>query len=75
MFTELLEAGLCTLEWYNDDLPCPGLLPGVCLAHTTDNFLSSPPSPTVLSKMEPGLTDTFRPPGLPWLVMAGEAKL
>ena len=72
MFTELLEAGLCTLEWYNDDLPCPGLLPGVCLAHTTDNFLSS--APAFLSKMEPGLTETFRP-ALPWLVVTGEAKL
>ena len=60
------------IQWYNDDIPWL-VLPGVCLAHTTDNFLS-PPATTALSNMEPGTTETFLP-GLPWLVMAGEAKL
>ena len=57
-------------QWYNDDILCP-VLPGVCLAQTTDNFLSTPP---FLSNIEPGLTETFLP-GLPRLVVEAEAKL
>ena len=67
MFTFLLQAaGMLagqynTIQWYNDDI-LRGVVPGVCLAQTTDNFLCSPP---FLSNIEPGLTETFLPPGLP----------
>ena len=71
MFTFLLSRNVRrAAQWYNDDIPCP-VLPGVCLAQTTDNFLSSPP---FLSNIEPGLTETFLP-GLPRLVVEAEAKL
>ena len=71
MFTFLLSRNVRrAAQWYNDDILCP-VLPGVCLAQTTDNFLSSPP---FLSNIEPGLTETFLP-GLPRLVVEAEAKL
>ena len=71
MFTFLLSWNVRrAAQWYNDDILCP-VLPGVCLAQTTDNFLSSPP---FLSNIEPGLTETFLP-GLPRLVVEAEAKL
>ena len=77
MFTFLLQAGMLAgqysaMQWYNDDI-LRGVVPGVCLAQTTDNFLCSPP---FLSNMEPScLTETLLPLGLPPLVVAGEAKL
>ena len=77
MFTVLLQAGMSAgqyhaMQWYNDDI-LRGVVPGVCLAQTTDNFLCSPP---FLSNMEPCcLTETLLPPGLPPLVVTGEAKL